>query len=117
MLGVIALSYVSAVVLDRTKTTRVRRLLMIAAIAGMVAVIGYYKYSGFAVENINRVLGTSLPVPAVIMPIGISFFTFQSMSYVIDVYRRTVPAQKNPLYVALYVSLFPQLVAGSHCPV
>lgn len=112
MLGVIALSYVSAVVLDRTKTTRVRRLLMIAAIAGMVAVIGYYKYSGFAVENINRVLGTSLPVPAVIMPIGISFFTFQSMSYVIDVYRRTVPAQKNPLYVALYVSLFPQLVAG-----
>lgn len=49
MLGVIALSYVSAVVLDRTKTTRVRRLLMIAAIAGMVAVIGYYKYSGFAV--------------------------------------------------------------------
>ena len=85
MLGVIALSYVSAMVLNRAKTTRVRRLWMIAAVACMVAVIGYYKYSGFALENVNRVLGTSLPIPSVVMPIGISFFTFQSMSYVIDV--------------------------------
>ena len=112
MLGVIAVSYLSAMAMERTKTQRARQWAMGIAVAAMVAVLGYYKYTGFAVENLNGLLGLSLPVPQVIMPIGISFFTFQSMSYVLDVYRRTVPAQRNPLYVALYVSLFPQLVAG-----
>ena len=72
----------------------------------------YYKYAVFAVANINRFFGSSLPIPQIVLPIGISFFTFQSMSYVIDVYRREIPAQKNPLKLALYVSLFPQLIAG-----
>ena len=112
MLAVIALSYLSAMGMERAKSANSRRAWMLAAVVCMVAVIGYYKYSGFAVENVNRLLGASFPAPSVIMPIGISFFTFQSMSYVLDVYRRTVPAQRNPLYVALYVSLFPQLVAG-----
>ena len=112
MLGVILVSYGSAMVMERARTAAGRRWAMAAAVAGMVAVLGYYKYTGFAVQNLNSLLGTSLPVPSIIMPIGISFFTFQSMSYVLDVYRRTVPAQRNPLYVALYVALFPQLVAG-----
>ena len=112
MLAVIALSYGTALAMERARTGRGRRWALAAALAGMVGVLGYYKYTGFALQNINRLLGLELPIPSVIMPIGISFFTFQSMSYVLDVYRRTVPAQRNPLYVALYVSLFPQLVAG-----
>ena len=112
MLGVIAVSYVSAMVMERTKTLAGRRWAMGLAVAAMVAVLGYYKYTGFLVTNLNGLTGLSIQVPKIIMPIGISFFTFQSMSYVLDVYRRVVPAQKNPLYVALYVSLFPQLVAG-----
>ena len=112
MLAVIAVSYISAMVMARTRTRTGRRWAMGLAVAGMVAVLGYYKYTGFAVTNLNSLFGLSLPVPEIIMPIGISFFTFQSMSYVFDVYRETVPAQRNPLYVALYVTLFPQLVAG-----
>lgn len=68
---------------------------------------------GFAVTNLKAVLGDSfLPQVDIALPIGISFFTFQALSYVIDVYRDTVRVQKNPFYVALYIALFPQLVAG-----
>ncbi len=112
MLAVIAVSYVSAMAMERAKTRAGRRWAMGLAVAAMVAVLGYYKYTGFLVENVNGLFGLSLPVPQIIMPIGISFFSFQSMSYVLDVYRESVPAQRNPLYVALYVTLFPQLVAG-----
>ncbi len=108
---VILLSYCSALLLDRCEGA-LRRALLAVSLAGMLAVISYYKYAGFAVENLNRLLGTNWSIRQAAMPIGISFFTFQSMSYVIDVYRRKVPVQKNLLYVALYVSLFPQLVAG-----
>jgi alginate O-acetyltransferase complex protein AlgI len=72
-----------------------------------------FKYTGFIVENINTVLGkTILPNPNISLPIGISFFTFQAMSYVIDVYRKETPANRNILDVALYISFFPQLIAG-----
>lgn len=66
----------------------------------------------FLITNLNELLAADFNVPKIVLPIGISFFTFQSMSYVIDVYRRETPAQKNPLSLALYVSLFPQLIAG-----
>lgn len=112
MLGVIAVSYCAAILMERFETRCARRWVMGLAIAAMILVLGYYKYTGFAVTNLNRLLGTQLPIPQIIMPIGISFFTFQSASYVLDVYRKVVPAQRNPLYVALYVTLFPQLVAG-----
>ena len=77
-----------------------------------VGILGWYKYSGFAVSQVNRFLHTNLTVPEVVLPIGISFFTFQAMSYAIDVYRGNGKVQKNPLQVGLYVSLFPQLIAG-----
>lgn len=72
----------------------------------------YYKYAVFLITNLNEFFRTGFNIPNIVLPIGISFFTFQSMSYVIDVYRREIPAQKNPLSLALYVSLFPQLIAG-----
>lgn len=70
------------------------------------------KYLVFTVTNVNALLGTSLPVPEIALPIGISFFTFQALSYVIDVYRKNGEAQKNPLNVGLYITFFPQLIAG-----
>ncbi len=77
-----------------------------------LTVIFIFKYLMFAVTNLNRFAGTSLKVPEIALPIGISFFTFQAMSYVIDVYRGRGAYQKNILNVGLYISLFPQLIAG-----
>lgn len=71
-----------------------------------------FKYSGFIVANLNALLGTSYGVPSFALPIGISFYTFQTISYVIDVYRGDASAQKNPLYYLLYLSMYHQLVAG-----
>lgn len=83
----------------------------IASIIGIGLLI-YYKYTMFLLGNINSAFGLNLPVPEIVLPIGISFFTFQGLSYVIDVARGDAPVQKNPLHVALYVALFPQLIAG-----
>lgn len=77
--------------------------------------LGVFKYGNFVVENINLVLGSSsfsLPDPGIILPIGISFYTFQALSYLIDVYKKRTPVQKNIVDLALYISLFPQLIAG-----
>ncbi|MDD7050674.1 MAG: MBOAT family protein [Lachnospiraceae bacterium] len=77
-----------------------------------LAILGYFKYADFFIGNINRGTGLSLPLLNLALPIGISFYTFQLMSYTIDVYRGEVKAQKNPLLPAAYVAMFPQLVAG-----
>lgn len=81
-----------------------------AAVLGL-GLLGWFKYAGFLAQTVCD-LGFAIPVPHITLPIGISFFTFQGLSYVIDVYRGDAPTQKNPLDVALYVALFPQLVAG-----
>ena len=86
-----------------------KRKLVLVINLGILAV---FKYSGFFVESLNSVTGLAIPVPQIDLPIGISFFTFQALSYVIDVYRKTVDAQKNYLYVLLYITFFPQLIAG-----
>ena len=91
---------------------RARRLLVILSAVLNVGLLGVYKYLGFAVENLNRLLSVPLPVPEIVMPIGISFFTFQGMSYVFDVYSGRCAPQRNLLNVATYIALFPQLVAG-----
>ena len=75
-------------------------------------VLFIFKYLNFTISNIDRIFGDIIPQTNIILPIGISFFTFQALSYVVDVYRGTVQVQKNPFYVALYISFFPQLIAG-----
>jgi len=80
--------------------------------AANLAIIGYFKYTDFFIQNFNGLFGLSIPLLHIVMPIGISFFTFQGMSYVIDIYRQQGKVQRNPLNVALYISLFPQLIAG-----
>jgi len=75
-------------------------------------VLGFFKYTNFAIHNLERLFSTDWSFPQIALPIGISFFTFQAMSYVVDVYRGDGEVQANPLNVGLYVSFFPQLIAG-----
>ena len=77
-----------------------------------IGILIFFKYTGFFLTNLNNIFNLGIKVPKIVLPIGISFYTFQSMSYVIDVYRKRVGLQKNFFTLLLYVSLFPQLVAG-----
>lgn len=83
-----------------------------AAVILNIGLLAVFKYLGFFMSGIDRLAGGNLAVPDIALPIGISFFTFQGLSYVIDCYRKEVPPQKNLLYVFLYISFFPQLIAG-----
>jgi alginate O-acetyltransferase complex protein AlgI len=90
-----------------------RKRFLVLMVIFNVSVLFMFKYSIFAVENLNALLGVSIPVPNLALPVvGISFFTFQAMSYGIDVYRGITPAQKRLTHVALYIAFFPQLIAG-----
>lgn len=89
-----------------------RNIWLFMSIMFNISMLGIFKYTGFFIENINRMFGNNITNPGIALPLGISFFTFQAMSYVIDVYRDDAKVQKNLLHLALYISLFPQLVAG-----
>lgn len=89
-----------------------RRVVLIGAAVLNLILLGYFKYAGFFVDFCNHISGREMPVPEIALPIGISFFTFQALSYVIDVYGGDCAVQKNPLKLALYISFFPQLIAG-----
>ena len=110
MLGSIAFNYWMAILVSRD-----RRWLAFA-IAVNLAVLGLFKYANFFADNVNALLrvagGQPVSVPRVLLPIGISFFTFHAISYVVDVHRRDATAQKSPVHAALYLLLFPQLIAG-----
>ena len=85
---------------------------MIFAIAGNLLILGFFKYYGFLIETVNSILPTDIPYRELALPVGISFYTFQAISYILDVYWEKAEAQKNILYFALYISMFPQLIAG-----
>ena len=89
-----------------------RKLWFVVTVILSVLPLVWYKYAGFLAANLNLIPGVNLPVPKHSLPIGISFYTFQLIGYAADVYMKRCPAQKNPLHLALYVSLFPQLIAG-----
>ena len=89
-----------------------RRLTLVIAVVGNLGFLFFFKYRDFLVENINQIAGTDISLLNLALPIGISFYTFQTMSYTIDVYRRSIDVQKNILHFATYVCLFPQLIAG-----
>lgn len=113
MIAVILANWLYGILVDRVRDKKhLVKLILVLMVATNIGVLGWFKYSGFVAENMNRFLKLSLTVPVVALPIGISFFTFQAMSYVIDVYRGKGKVQKNPLNVGLFISLFPQLIAG-----
>ncbi len=99
--------------IDTSRSQNEKKLWLAAAVAVCIGAIGYFKYIGFAVESFNALIGKDLiAVPQVTLPIGISFYTFQLLTYVIDVYRGDVPSQKSYWKVLLYASLFHQCIAG-----
>lgn len=89
-----------------------KRALISLSVVYNLTMLALFKYAGFIVSSVNAVLGSAIPVPQIPLPVGISFFTFQIMSYVIDVYRGTCSVQRNIGKFTLYVSFFPQLIAG-----
>lgn len=88
------------------------RWLLAASVLFSLSMLLYFKYADFFIGNFNAVTGLSIPLLNVALPIGISFYTFQILSYTIDVYRDPTVVQKNPLHLATYIALFPQLIAG-----
>jgi alginate O-acetyltransferase complex protein AlgI len=113
----IVLNYLSGLAIGQAPAKgRRRRLLLVAALAGNLLLLIAFKYAGFLTANLNGLLGLlglqGLPVPHLRLPIGISFFTFMGMSYLIDIYRRQLEAQRNLNTFALYITLFPHLIAG-----
>ena len=112
MIASILFNYLMAIVITKLKTgTALRKVSLAFCIAGNLSVLFIYKYFDFAASNLNK-LGAGIPLLKLALPLGISFFTFQAMSYVIDVYRGDVKVQYKPHYVGLYISFFPQLIAG-----
>ena len=103
------LNYFCACLIESSKYKKVILTLAVICNLGILIV---FKYTDFILGTVNTLTGLHLPLPQIRMPIGISFFTFQAMSYVIDVYRGTTKAQKNYAKVLLYISFFPQLIAG-----
>ena len=112
MLASITCNYLCGLGLGRAKAPGARRGLMALALAVNLGALFAFKYLGFCARTANRLLGLGLAVPEIALPIGISFYTFQALSYVIDVYRGDVPAQRSWVRLVLYVSFFPQLIAG-----
>lgn len=116
ILGSIAVNYVAALAVDRWRGRPAGRWLLRATVAANLGVLAIFKYAGFLGGNLNAALAAAgaapLPLPDIALPIGISFFTFHAISYVIDVARGDAVAQKGPVEAALYLLLFPQLIAG-----
>lgn len=110
MILTILANYVGAIALDKHK--KYKKPILLATIAVDLSFLLYFKYFNFFIDNINSIFAMDITFLEVIMPIGISFYTFQAMSYLIDVYKGDAKVQKDIYKLALYISLFPQLVAG-----
>ena len=110
MLASIAQGYAFGRLMERYP--RHKRLFLALSAVLSLGLLGYCKYAGFFLRTLGALTGLSLPALQIALPIGISFYTFQVLSYVIDVYRGTVPPQRNLLQLATYVAMFPQLIAG-----
>ena len=111
MLLAILCGYLFALLIERYRGRRLSRLFLILSVSLSAAMLGFFKYADFFIQNFNAVTGLSLPLLRIALPIGISFYTFQLISYTVDVYRG-VPAQRSFIDLAAYISLFPQLIAG-----
>ncbi|MBQ8005110.1 MAG: MBOAT family protein [Clostridia bacterium] len=112
MVVAILIGYVFGLLIERfRKSKKLSLAFMWLAVASILAFMLYFKYTNFFIDNFNKLTGSSISFLKITLPVGISFYTFQTISYVIDVYRG-VPAQKNLINLGAYVSMFPQLIAG-----
>ena len=107
-----AVDYTAGILMSKTEDERKRRACLISSVVINLGLLFTFKYSSFAVDTFNGIFRTAIPSPNLPLPIGISFFTFQSMSYTIDLYRRKITVQRSFINFAAYVTCFPQIVAG-----
>ncbi len=112
MIATVGLGYVFGILIEKFKNTVWSKIFLILSVISSLAALGYFKYADFFITNFNRITGLSIPLLRLVLPIGISFYTFQILSYTVDIYRGSVTAQRNPINLAAYVALFPQLIAG-----
>lgn len=113
----VSLDYGAALLMARTESPHKRKIFLLASLASNLAILGFFKYFNFFTDSVNRAgglfgLDAALPFLNIVLPLGISFYTFQAMGYAIDVYRKKFPAEKNFFQYFLFVMFFPQLVAG-----
>ncbi|MEG2457311.1 MAG: MBOAT family O-acyltransferase [Bacilli bacterium] len=106
------INYTFAILIDKTNKINLKKILLTLCVISNVSLFIYFKYTDFLITNINSIFSTNFSLLHIALPLGISFFTFQALSYVIDVYKRKVNVEKNILSFATYICLFPQLVAG-----
>lgn len=112
MLFSIFMNYIFGIAVSNSENNSWKKVWLWLAVLVNFGILGYYKYANFFVDTVNSLLHTTFVLEKIPLPIGVSFFTFHAMSYVIDIYRNKVPVQRNFLDLSLYISLFPQLVAG-----
>ena len=112
LVGYSLFNYLTGLLIEKFRGKGNGKAALALALVVDIGVLGVFKYSGFVVENINALLGTSIAIPNIALPIGISFYTFQTISYSLDCYWGKISAQKNFGKFLLYVSLFPKLVQG-----
>lgn len=112
MLFSTVVDYTHGFLVQKYRGTRKAKFFLVSSVVINLGVLGFFKYSDFVIGNINAITGSSIPLLGLALPIGISFYTFQTMSYTIDVYRGDAKAQRNIISFGAYVALFPQLVAG-----
>lgn len=112
MLLNVLLAYIHGLLIDKFRGKKLSKVFLISSVVISLATLGLFKYSDFFIETVNSVFKTDIACLGLILPIGISFYTFQTLSYTIDVYRGEAEVQKNFISLATYVMLFPQLIAG-----
>ena len=112
MLFSIVQGYVFGLLIEKYRSRRGGRIWLAAGVGLSFVLLAYFKYADFLIANLNALTGLSVPLLRIALPIGISFYTFQIVSYLIDVYRGEVPAQRSFIDLAAYIAMFPQLIAG-----
>lgn len=112
MLATITLFFILGLKLEKTKTQRGKKKVLVSAVVLGILFLGIFKYTDFMLDTVNAVFGSNIPLTKIALPIGISFYLFQCISYIVDVYRGDAPAQKSFVRFGAYVSMFPQLIAG-----
>ena len=106
------MDYTISMLIERWRGTKKAKAALLVSVIGNLLILSFFKYSDFIIGNVNVLMGADIPLLRVHLPLGISFYTFQTMSYTIDVYRGQAKPQRNPIDFAAYVTMFPQLVAG-----
>ena len=112
MVGSILMFYGCGLAIGKAQQQKWKKFWLVVSIVVSLALLGIFKYADFFISSVNAATGLSIPLLKLALPIGISFYTFQCLSYTVDVYRGNAAVQKNPISFGAYVSLFPQLIAG-----